>query len=74
MAWSDEHRAFVVEEFIQNGGSPVMTQRDFLSSVDMIPFTNFTNGHSTTPRLLCGVPFFSLMCEIRTFLKRAMLL
>jgi hypothetical protein len=22
MAWSGEHRAFVVEEFIQNGGSP----------------------------------------------------
>jgi hypothetical protein len=30
MAWSDEHRAFVVEEFIQNGGSPIMTQRAFL--------------------------------------------
>jgi hypothetical protein len=29
MASSDEHRAFVVEEFIQNGGSPIMTQRVF---------------------------------------------
>jgi hypothetical protein len=29
MAWSDEHRALVVEEFIQNGGSPIMTQRFF---------------------------------------------
>jgi hypothetical protein len=27
MAWSGEHRALVVEEFIQNGGSPIMTQR-----------------------------------------------
>jgi hypothetical protein len=26
MAWSGEHRAFVFEEFIQNGGSPIMTQ------------------------------------------------
>ena len=23
MAWSGEHRAFIVEEFIKNGGSPV---------------------------------------------------
>jgi hypothetical protein len=29
MAWSGEHRAFVAEEFIQNGGSPIMTQRAF---------------------------------------------
>jgi hypothetical protein len=26
MAWSVVRRAFVVEEFIQNDGSPVMTQ------------------------------------------------
>jgi hypothetical protein len=26
IAWSDKHRAFVVEEFIQNGGSPIMTK------------------------------------------------
>jgi hypothetical protein len=31
MAWSAEHRAFVVKEFIQNGGSPIMTQRAFRS-------------------------------------------
>jgi hypothetical protein len=29
MAWSGEYRAFVVEEFIQNGGSPIMTQPAF---------------------------------------------
>jgi hypothetical protein len=29
MAWLGEHRAFVVEELIQNGGSPIMTQRAF---------------------------------------------
>lgn len=29
MAWSGEHRAFVVEEFINNGGSPITTQRAF---------------------------------------------
>jgi len=27
MAWSGEHRAFVVEEFINNGGTPITTQR-----------------------------------------------
>jgi hypothetical protein len=27
MAWSDEHHGFVVKEFIQNGGSPIMTLR-----------------------------------------------
>ena len=29
MAWSGEHRAFIVEEFIKNGGLPVATQRAF---------------------------------------------
>jgi hypothetical protein len=29
MAWSVENRSFVVEEFFQNGGSPMMTQRAF---------------------------------------------
>jgi hypothetical protein len=27
MAWSGKHRCFVIEEVIQNGGLPVMTQR-----------------------------------------------
>jgi len=29
MVWLGEHRAFIVEEFIKNGGSPVTTQRAF---------------------------------------------
>ena len=29
MAWLGEHRAFIVEEFIKNCGSPVATQRAF---------------------------------------------
>jgi len=29
MAWLGEHLAFIVEEFIKNGGSPVATQRAF---------------------------------------------
>jgi len=29
MAWSGEHQAFIVEEFIRNGGTPVATQRAF---------------------------------------------
>jgi len=29
MVWLEEHRAFIVEEFIKNGGSPVATQLAF---------------------------------------------
>jgi len=29
MVWLGEHRAFIVEEFTKNGGSPVATQREF---------------------------------------------
>jgi len=29
MIWLGEHRAFIVKEFIKNGGSPVATQRAF---------------------------------------------
>jgi len=29
MVWLGEHRAFIVEEFIKNGGLPVATQRAF---------------------------------------------
>ena len=29
MAWSGEHRAFVIEEFVKNGKSVVATQRSF---------------------------------------------
>ena len=29
IAWLEEHRAFIVEEFIKNGGSPVATHRAF---------------------------------------------
>ena len=29
MAWLGEHRDFIVEEFIKNGGLPVATQRAF---------------------------------------------
>lgn len=42
MAWSGEHRAFVVEEFIKNGGSLISTQRAFrvrfaLGRHDLVP-------------------------------------
>jgi hypothetical protein len=45
MAWTREHRAFVVEEFIKNGGSPVATQRAFrihfaLGRRDTVPDKN----------------------------------
>jgi len=29
MIWLEGHRAFIVEEFIKNGGSPVVKQRAF---------------------------------------------
>ena len=29
MAWLEEHRVFIVQEFIKNSGSPVATQRAF---------------------------------------------
>jgi hypothetical protein len=54
MAWSGEHRSFVVEEFIQNGGSPIMTQHTFricfaLGQRDPIPDKKqFTVGCQTS--------------------------
>jgi hypothetical protein len=73
-AWSSEHRAFVVEEFIQNGGSPRHISTFQTQSTNKISGTaltitlgNFTNGHSTASRLLFVVPFFSLVYGIRTF-------
>jgi len=29
MVWLGEHRAFIIEEFIKNDGSPVLTQHAF---------------------------------------------
>jgi hypothetical protein len=37
MASLGEQLHFVVEEFIQNGGSPIMTQRDFHSQQTKFP-------------------------------------
>jgi hypothetical protein len=34
-----------------------------------ITLGNFTNGNSTAPRLLYGVPFFSLVCGVRIFFE-----
>jgi len=53
IAWLEEHRAFIVEEFIKNGGSPVATQRAFrirLRLVDGSLFLvrkRFTVGYQT---------------------------
>jgi hypothetical protein len=54
MALSGEHRAFVVEELIQNGGSPRHISTFQTQSANKISGTgatitlgNFTNGHST---------------------------
>ena len=45
IAWTREHRAFIVEEFIKSGGSPVATQRAFrirfaLGRRDTVPDKN----------------------------------
>jgi len=36
MAWSGEHRALIVEEFIRNGDSPVSTQHAFRRCIRQI--------------------------------------
>jgi hypothetical protein len=78
MAWLGEHRAIVVEEFIQNGDNDAACLSQSANKISgnglTVTLGNFTNGHSTAPRLLCGVPFFSLVCGVRTFLNRTMLL
>jgi hypothetical protein len=65
MPWSGEHSAFIVEDFIQNGNSPrnisaFRFQAESTNKISIAGLTvtlgNFTNGHSTAPRLLCGEP------------------
>ena len=47
MAWSGEHPAFIVEEFIKNGRSPVATQWPPLSP-DLTPCDFFFWGYLKT--------------------------
>jgi len=53
MAWLGEHRAFIVHEFIKNGGSPVATQRAFPSALRLVDgrlfliIKRFTVGYQT---------------------------
>ena len=64
MMWLGEHRAFIVEEFIKNGGSPVATQRAVrirfaLGRREAVPFkktiyrwvSNFTQTEQTLEAL-----------------------
>jgi hypothetical protein len=80
MALSGEQHVFVVEKFIQNGGSPrhistFQAQSTNISGTGLtLTLGNFTNGHSTAPAILCGVPFLNVVCGVLTFLKRTMLL
>ena len=62
MAWSGEHRAFIVEEFIRNGGSPVATQRAFRGDIgwpppppDLTPCDFFLLGY-TKQRFTNNIP------------------
>jgi hypothetical protein len=55
MAWSGEHRAFVVEEFIQNGGSSIMTKRAFRT----VNKQNFRYWCHSNPRELHQRPLHS---------------
>jgi hypothetical protein len=71
LALSGEHRVFVAEEFIQKGRFTDNTaqSKNKIPGIDLIIILgNFTNGPSTAPMLLRGVPFFSLACGVRTFL------
>ena len=61
MAWSGEHRAFIVEEFIINGGSPVATQRAFRIRFapgrrDTVPDKIFFSGATSKQRFTNNVP------------------
>ena len=55
MAWSGEHRAFIVEEFIKNGGSPVATQRAFRIR-QISPPAIFFSGATSKQRFTNNVP------------------
>jgi hypothetical protein len=52
MAWSGEHRAFIVEEFIKNGGSPVAGRW----SPDLNPSDFFFSGATSKQRFMNNVP------------------
>ena len=69
MAWSGEHRAFVIEEFVKNGESVVATQRSFrrhfsLNRHDPVPtgktihrwVSNFRQTSSALNRIRSGRP------------------
>ena len=69
MAWSGEHRAFVIEEFVKNGESVVATQRSFrrhflLNRHDPVPtgktihrwVSNFRQTSSALNRRRSGRP------------------
>ena len=54
MAWSGEHRAFVIEEFAKNGESVVVTQRSFRRHFSL-------NRHDPAPtgkKYTVGFPIF----------------
>ena len=61
MAWSGEHRAFIVEEFTKNGGSSVATQRAFRIRFapgrrDTVPDKIFFSGATSEQRFTNNVP------------------
>ena len=69
MAWSGEHRTFVIEEFVKNGESVVVTQRSFrrhfsLNRHDPVPtektihswISNFRQTSSALHRRRSGRP------------------
>ena len=80
MAWSGEHRAFVIEGLVKNGESVVATQRSFrrhfsLNRHDPIPTGKtihcwVSNFQQTLP---FGVLWAVLGGGVLTFLKRKVL-
>jgi hypothetical protein len=63
MAWSGEHRAFVVEEFIQNGG---LDEAHFHLS-GTINKQNFRYWSHNNPRELHHSPKVTVWCAIFEF-------
>ena len=55
MVWSGEHRAFIVEEFIKNGGSPVATQWS-PHSPDLTPCDILFSGAAWKQRFTNNIP------------------
>jgi hypothetical protein len=63
MAWSGKHRAFVVDEFMENGGFPIMTQRAFAVNKQNFRHWSYNNPWELHQRSLHS-PKITVWCAI----------